>query len=343
MDTLLRARDVHFAWQDREVLRGISLDVRQGSVMCLMGMNGCGKSTFLDCILGENKPTSGTIEMRGVDVVNARAQERARLVSYVPQTHERTFPYTVERMVLMGRTVYEGAMGTADVEDLELVRQALEQCGITRLSQRVCSELSGGEMQMVLLARALVQQAPLMVLDEPTAHLDFKNELVFLEAVETLVREQGVTVLMATHAPNQAFHLDSAGIPVQVALMHDGVIARTGTPEEVLTPDSLMRYFDVSAQMAHVRLDEVTDEAAGESERVLTQIVPLGTLRSGGTAEDARDDDPRAGTYDDADSQVAAHDTTAPRPVGGVTRRRAAIPQTPEKDDPAAHGRHRKR
>lgn len=246
-DVMLRAEGVRFAWGDHRVLQDFSLEVKRGSVACLMGMNGCGKSTFLDCVLGENKPAAGTIEIDGRDTAKLRAPERARLLAYVPQLHERTFPYTVEHLVLMGRTAYQSEFGSVDDYDRKLADQALRACGIERLRDRACTALSGGEMQMVLLARALVQNTPLVVLDEPTAHLDFRNELLFLETVERLVRRSAVTVLMATHAPNQAFHLAAAGLDVRVALMSKGCVALCGRPEDVLTPETLLRYFGVHA------------------------------------------------------------------------------------------------
>lgn len=266
---VLSARGVAFSWGAHAVLDDFSLDVERGSVMCLMGMNGCGKSTFLDCVLGENKPQAGRIDIMGHDVSALRPAERARLIAYVPQMHERTFPYSVRHIVLMGRTVHQGGFGSVDDDDRRRVDEALRACGIAHLSDRVCTALSGGEMQMVLLARALVQDTPVIVLDEPTAHLDFRNELRFLETIERLVADSGVTVLMATHSPNQAFHLAAAGLDVRVAVMDGGRIARCGQPEETLTPDALLRHFGVRAAVATMTIHE--------SGSVLRQVVPLGT------------------------------------------------------------------
>ncbi len=287
--TMLSARSVFFSWGEHQVLEDFSLDVERGSVVCLMGVNGCGKSTFLDCVLGENRPDTGTVKVNGKDVVDMRARERARLLAYVPQIHERMFPYTVEHMVLMGRTAYQSGFGSTDDEDRCRVLEALRTCGIDHLHGRVCTELSGGEMQMALLARALVQDTPLIVLDEPTAHLDFKNELVFLETVERLVSAHGVTVLMATHAPNQAFHLAAAGLDVRVALMSCGRVACVGVPDEVLTPSALWRYFGVRAALAHVSWvdDSSPGYFADGQGTVMRQVVPLST--SGDQREEARE------------------------------------------------------
>ena len=293
-EVMLRAHDVRFSWGDHRVLQNFTLEVERGTVVCLMGVNGCGKSTFLDCVLGENKPSSGVIEVGGVDNSILRAHERARKLAYVPQMHERTFPYTVERLVMMGRTAYQSGFGSTDDDDRRRAIEALELCGIERLRDRICTALSGGEMQMVLLARSLVQDTPLIVLDEPTAHLDFKNELVFLETVERLVSERGTTVLMATHSPNQSFHLEAAGLSVKVALMSHGAVAEMGTPQEVLTPETLRRYFGVNAELAEVRLSERLGckRLDGETASVVLQLVPLST--SGGLRKEASDGDAEA-------------------------------------------------
>lgn len=266
---MLQLEDVCFSWPGHIVLNGVTLAVERGEVMCLMGQNGCGKSTLIDCVLGENIPSSGEIRLDGEPAAKLSAAERARIAAYVPQVHERTFPYTVEQMVLMGRTVHLGAMGAASDDDVEAVHAALATCGVERLAQRPCTELSGGEMQMVLLARALAQDTPLIVLDEPTAHLDFHNELVFLETVERLVAERGVTVFMATHSPNQAFHLAAAGLKTRVALMTDGCVAAYGAPADVLTRQNILEVFEVHALIADAR-------DGGEEEPVRC-IVPMHT------------------------------------------------------------------
>ena len=268
---LLELCDVHFGYDaHREVLSGVSLELARGECLCLMGPNGCGKSTLIDCILGENKPSAGTIALDGRDALGLSAIERARLISYVPQVHDRTFPYTVEHVVLMGRTARAGMFaGPGTDADRELVAKALAACGIAELAEKPYTSLSGGEMQMVMLARALVQDAPLMVMDEPTAHLDFRNELLFLETLEGLVRERGVTVLMATHAPNQAFHLEAADVPTRVALMGGGRVESSGRPHEVLTEQALLQVFGVEGRLVEL------DLANGES--VVRQVVPLRT------------------------------------------------------------------
>lgn len=249
MAVMLSIQNVSFAYEStrKDVLRDVSLVLEAGTCMFLMGVNGCGKSTLLDCILREHTPQQGTISIDSHPVVALQPRELARMASYVPQIHERTFPFDVRHVVLMGRTAHMGSMGQGTPEDEACVDAALAACGIEHLATRESTTLSGGEMQMVLLARALAQDAPLVLMDEPTAHLDFRNELLFLEAVARLVRNEGRTVLMATHAPNQAFHLAAEGVDVQVAVMHKGRVLKVGTPEDVLVPSVLQEAFGVQA------------------------------------------------------------------------------------------------
>jgi iron complex transport system ATP-binding protein len=269
----LQARDVRFSFGAHEVLRGVSLDLPAASILFLMGVNGCGKTTFIDCILGTNRIGSGSLLVLGDGVESLSPVELARRVAFVPQMHHLSFPYSVRQVVLMGRTAHLGGLGILSAEDQELVDEALELCGIAHLAKRPYTTLSGGEVQMVLLARALAQASPLVVLDEPTAHLDFRNEMVFLETVARLVRERSLSVLMASHAPNQAFYLADSGLDVQVALMQDGVVRRLMAPHETLTVECLREGFGVDALIL-----EASCESAGRPRRV-TQIAPIGLYR----------------------------------------------------------------
>lgn len=274
-EVILDLEGVRFGYQGSgEVLRGVTLSVRRGTCLCLMGVNGCGKSTLIDCVLGASRPAAGRIRIAGHPASSLKPAQMARLVSYVPQVHERSFPYLVEHIVLMGRTAHARGIGAPDFGDAELALRALEQCGIARLAKRPYTSLSGGEMQMVMLARALAQQTELVLMDEPTAHLDFKNELLFLETVERLVEEGGVTVLMATHAPNQAFHLANAGVPTRVALMCGGSIHAEGSPREVLTEETVRDVYGIEARL-------LVREPQSEEERLIRQLVPQRTVDRG--------------------------------------------------------------
>lgn len=269
---MLEASSITFTYPGnvKPTLMDASVSIVPGECLCLMGINGCGKSTLLDCMLGMHKPDSGSIRIAGEDIRDMSAVTKARLLSYVPQVHERSFPYTVEHIVLMGRTAHNSAFGSPPATDEPLALEALERCGIAHLAKRPYTGLSGGEMQMTMLARALAQDAPLILMDEPTAHLDFYNELLFLETVERLVRDQGIAVLMATHAPDHAFHLKSTGVPTRIAVMKNGRIEHAGNPDDILTESTLRDVFKIEGLVAEVPAD-------AERACALRRIIPLRT------------------------------------------------------------------
>ncbi len=256
----------------RNVLNSVDLMLDKGQICCLMGVNGCGKSTLIDCILGVNHITAGSIEINGVPQHQMKPHELARLVSYVPQVHDRAFPYLVKDVVLMGRTAYQSQFSSPDDNDKQIAMQSLRQCGIEHLADRPYTQLSGGEMQMVLLARSLAQNAPFIIMDEPTAHLDFKNELMFMETVTSLVADSGIGVLVATHSPNQSFFFESCGLDVTAALMADGKICKRGKPSEVLNTESLRNIYGIEAKVLSTDL---------EDGRHLSQIALVSTAKAG--------------------------------------------------------------
>ncbi len=297
---MLEASHVRFGYESgggEAVLRDVTLAVERGTCMLLVGVNGCGKSTFLDCVLGEHSARGGDILVAGRPVDSLKASQMARLVSYVPQVHERSFPYTVGQIVLMGRTVWSSALAGPGDDDVAAADRALAHCGVGHLRERPYTSLSGGEMQMVMLARALAQEAPLVLMDEPTAHLDFKNELMFLETVEQLVSSGRTTVLMATHSPNQAFRLESAGVDVRVAVMSDGCIQRCGLPGEILGEEMFRDVFGVRACLLEGDVSEadVRGRIDADAERApslhVRQIVALGTTDAEGADMRRRPDE----------------------------------------------------
>ena len=262
--------NISFSYGGPEVLKNVSLDICAGRIHCLMGINGCGKSTLIDCVLGMHEPAEGEILIGGKRAGRIRPSELAKQIAYVPQVHDRSFPYKVRDIVLMGRTAWQSGLGSPDSADMERCEQEMERCGIAHLADRPYTRISGGEMQMVMLARALAQDAPVIVMDEPTAHLDFRNELIFLETVVRLVRERSIGVLIATHSPNQAFYFENAGVPVTTALMADHTIRASGAPSEVLTEKVLRETYEMDVRVADVDLD---------GDGVFRQIIPVRTHR----------------------------------------------------------------
>lgn len=271
-NALISAEGICLSYDGGEpLLQDVSFRIGSGTLYCLMGANGCGKSTLINCILGIHAPDRGRILIGGREVDRYRPGELAKKISFVPQVHERTFPYTVEQIVLMGRNAYGSSFSGPREEDRRIVEEVLERTGIAHLAQRPYTQISGGEMQLVLLARALVQNTSVVIMDEPSAHLDFRNELIFLENAARLIREESTSVLMATHSPNQPFYFERMGIDVRVLALCGRTLRFEGTPSEVLTEENILEIYRVRSRL--IKSSGRENEETGE----LCQIVPLET------------------------------------------------------------------
>lgn len=247
--SLVEVKDLSFRYGSRQVFEKINFQVDKGEIFCLFGPNGCGKSTLLECVLGTLVPYQGTVYMGGKDARRMSPSETAGFMSYVPQLHQKTFPYTVREVVLMGRAAYTGLFSSPSKEDYEIADFAIDRIRIRRLRDKMYTQLSGGELQLVMIARALAQQTPVMVMDEPTAHLDFRHELIVLETIIQLIRETGLSILMATHFPNHAFYFANNDIPTTVALMNNRRFVGVGSPDSVLSEKNMRETFDVETRM----------------------------------------------------------------------------------------------
>jgi len=239
---LVTVKDAGFSYGVQRIFEHISFDVGPGEIFCLLGPNGCGKTTLLDCILGFHRLQSGQINIMEKDSGSFRPGEIARSIAYVPQKHERTFPYTVREIVTMGRAAYLGLFEAPSQSDRRMADEA-------HLRNRPYTQLSGGETQLVMIARALVQQTPVVILDEPTAHLDFRYELLIMEVISGLVKDNGLAIIMATHFPNHAFYFQNNGINTSIALLHEGRFLATGLPENILDEDRLRKLYGVNASV----------------------------------------------------------------------------------------------
>ncbi len=252
---ILKIDNLSFSYDDSPLLSGISLSADKGEIICLLGPNGSGKTTLLDCVLGFHKNFSGSVTVCGKDVLSLPRPELAKLVSYVPQLHMPTFPFTVREVVLMGRTAQSGLLGAPDKADYEITESAIKRIGIEKFAERPYTELSGGERKLVLLARALAQNAPLIVLDEPTSSLDFKNELLFLEILSDLVRNDGISVLTATHSLQHPLYFESEGIPSKAVMLCREKETLTGIPGELITPETLLNVYGVRAEVRDIETE----------------------------------------------------------------------------------------
>ncbi len=252
---ILNIDNLSFSYDKSPLLSDLSVTAEKGGIICLLGPNGSGKTTLLDCVLGFHRNYSGSITVCGKDVLSLSRPELAKLVSYVPQLHTPAFPYTVREVVLMGRTARSGLLGAPKKDDYEICDSSIARIGIERFSERAYTELSGGERKLVLLARAIAQNAPLIVLDEPTSSLDFRNELLFLEILTDLVRKDSISVLMATHTLQHPLYFESEGIDSKVVMLCKDRPARTGTPGGLITPETLYEVYGVHAEVAEIHTD----------------------------------------------------------------------------------------
>jgi len=232
------ARGIRAGYRDREVLRGVDLAAQAGEVVALIGPNGAGKSTLLRVLAGLLRPDEGSVMVDGANVTTLDRRSIARHIAVVPQVFETLFPFTVREIVALGRTSRLGPFGTLGADDARAVTRALEEIGATDLAERRIDRVSGGERQRAVLAMALAQEAGVLLLDEPTAHLDPTHQRGTLERVVTLARVRGLAVVAVLHDLNLA-----AAFASRVVLLADGAIVREGEPRAVITSELVSAVF----------------------------------------------------------------------------------------------------
>ena len=249
--SLLEVQGLSFAYGDKPIFADIGFAVEQGQVFCLVGPNGCGKTTLLHCILGHLKPAGGSILIDGADMSALRPRELAAKIAYVPQTHVRSFPYRTVDVVAMGRTRQQGLL-RSEAGAVEGALEMMARLGIDHLAETEYTSLSGGELQMVLVARALVQESSILVLDEPAAHLDVKRTQDILLMLAALARDQGATIVLSTHDFNHPLMMQDEGADVRMALMDSGRLSAAGTPLEMLSSDLLDNVYGIKSQIVEL-------------------------------------------------------------------------------------------
>lgn len=235
---MLSVRDLWAGYAARPVLRGVDLSVNAGEVVALVGPNGCGKTTLLRAITGVLTPARGEVRLQGENAATLSTRERARRVAVVPQAAALPEGFTALEQVLLGRTPHLGFFASEGPDDLEAARRAMEATDCWSLAERPVEELSGGERQRIVLARALAQQAPILLLDEPTSHLDLRHQVRFFQ----LAAVGGHTLRLAVLAVVHDLTLASL-FADRIAFLEDGRITLDGPPEEVLHPDAIERLY----------------------------------------------------------------------------------------------------
>jgi iron complex transport system ATP-binding protein len=236
---LIEMRGAAFSYGARGIFSGVDLDVFRGELLSVLGPNGCGKSTLLRCIGGLLALNAGTVRLDKTDISGLDTAARARRIGFLFQNHTPAFPYPVLEVVSMGRAPHLGLFGVPASKDIALAEQALDRVGVLHLKKRPYTEISGGERQLVLLARTLAQQPDVILLDEPTSHLDLKNQVRSLRTIGELAA-QGVTMIMTTHDPNHALRLSG-----RVLMMKPGGVIVAGPVSEVVTGAELTATYGI--------------------------------------------------------------------------------------------------
>lgn len=246
--TVICAEGINIGYRERVVGCDISLTVSDHEVLCLLGPNGSGKSTLFKTLLGLLPALSGKISIYGKPLSQWSRTDLSQQLAYVPQAHAGLFPFTVLEIVLMGRSARLGLFSSPKAQDRDIALQCLEQMGIVHLQQRVYTAISGGERQLALIARALAQQPKLMVMDEPTASLDFGNQIRVLEHIKKM-RGQGMGILLCTHQPEHALRVSD-----RVALLKDGQVHHIGPASSTITAARLAWLYDLEEDVVSASL-----------------------------------------------------------------------------------------
>ncbi len=239
-------RDASFSYPDHKVIfDGLSFSLEKGEILCILGANGAGKSTLLNSIGGLFQLSKGDILFDGQSIRSLGQLEIAKRVGYVPQSHLPTFPYSVFEFVLMGRTPYIGTFSSPSDHDRAIAEEAIETIGIAHLKHKPYTEISGGEMQLAMFARVVAQQPELLLLDEPTSHLDFGNQIRTLELIGNL-SQKGFSVIITSHFPDHSFLLSN-----KIGILKDGRIIDIGSVDEMITEENMKKIYGIDVRVAY--------------------------------------------------------------------------------------------
>ncbi len=246
MKLVVRNAAFHYTPGGESGFDDMSLDLEDGEILCLLGPNGCGKTTFLKCLCNLMPLETGDVFIDGRSIHSMRRREVARYMGYVPQVHQPAFPFSVLDAVLVGRASHLNMLASPADKDIAIAVRALESLGIAHLREKPYTEISGGERQLVIFARVIAQQPSLLLLDEPTSHLDFGNQVRLLQVVQDLA-DTGLPIIMTSHFPDHVFMSAS-----KVALMKNGGVLDYGCPDDVVTEDNLGDIYGIPVNIRYI-------------------------------------------------------------------------------------------
>lgn len=247
----IEIRSLSFSYGKHQVLRDINVDIPDATLVGVLGPNGVGKSTLFRCILGLNSGYAGTIKVNGKDMKKLSVRERAREISYIPQSHSSVYDYEVLDVVLMSTGTDLGMLRTPKKQHVMRAYEALERVGIERMAHRTYTQISGGEQQLVLIARAIAQDAKTIIMDEPTSALDYGNTMRVLSCVRQLARE-GLSIVQSTHQPDHAFLYSD-----RTMVINHGSIHAYGSPKDVITDELVSELYGVEVEVNSLYEDRV--------------------------------------------------------------------------------------
>ncbi|MBN1191972.1 MAG: ABC transporter ATP-binding protein [Dehalococcoidales bacterium] len=236
----------HYDTAETSGFSDVDFSIEDGEVMSILGPNGCGKTTLLKCLNNLFSLHSGSITVNNHDISRLPRAEIARSIGYVPQMHQPAFPFSVLDAVLVGRAPHLRLLSSPGIRDRRIAEESLDAMGIFHLKDKPYTQISGGERQLVMFARVLVQQPSLLLLDEPTSHLDFGNQIRLLRVVQKLA-STGLPIIMTSHFPDHAFLVSS-----KVALMQRGKFIDIGLPEKVITDTNLEKVYNIKVRVVDV-------------------------------------------------------------------------------------------
>lgn len=242
---MLHIKNLYYSYKEKPVLKDINFDLVPGEILGILGPNGCGKTTLLGNLNKNFHPKGGCVMIGDTDLEDIKKKEIAREIAVIPQSNEIKFSFTVREIVSMGRMPFQQSFQGESTNDIEIIDSAIEKTGISEMANRYVNTMSGGERQKVIIARAMAQTPKILLMDEPTLHLDISAQFDVLDMIHALSRKEGLTVVIVSHdLPMIARYCD------RIIMIHDHKIHSIGKTEDVLTPENMRTVFGVDAELS---------------------------------------------------------------------------------------------